>query len=95
MEPGALPFYRSPVFIGALITIGSSLASVVAPKLVTALGLNEPAGVAQATATISSVVTLAAGLFVAYKRKTSPLQPLTLTQKDADEHPLNQVIPPP
>lgn len=80
----AIPFYKSPVYIGAVVTILSTIASL-SPKLAAILG--NPDAISQSVTSIFSVIALGAGLFTAVKRKNSTVQPLTLTQGGADVHP--------
>jgi|SRR5580693_4982404 hypothetical protein len=80
---GALPWYRSPVYIGAVTTVLSTLLSL-SPKAATAIGLNTPGSVSSAVEAVFQIVALGAGIFTALKRQTSASQPLTLTQKGAD-----------
>jgi len=88
----ALPFYKSPVYIGAIVTILSTLASL-APKTFTALGLTSPDAISHTVDTVFQLIALGAGAFTAYKRSSSTIQPLTLTQASADVHP-GGVVPP-
>jgi hypothetical protein len=82
----AIPWYRSPVYIGAVVTILSTLASL-APKTFTALGLTSPDAISHTVDTVFQLIALGAGAFTAYKRSSSTAQPLTLTQTGADIHP--------
>ena len=92
-ETPAIPWYRSPVYIGAVVTILSTLASL-APKTFVALGLTSPDSISHTVDTVFQLITLAAGGFTAYKRSSSTMQPLTLNQASADAH-APGVQPPP
>lgn len=83
--PAAIPWYRSPVYIGAVVTVVSSLASV-APKAATELGLTSSDAISHLVDTVFGVVTVASGAYTAYKRSKSPVQPITMTQARADNH---------
>lgn len=89
----ALPFYKSPVYMGAVVTILSTLASL-APKTFAALGLTSPGAISHTVDIVFQLIALVAAAFTAYKRSQSPIQPLTLTQAGADVHP-GGVVPPP
>ena len=95
---GALPWYRSPVMVGAVVTILSTLAGL-APKAFAAVGLNNPTAIETAVASAFQVFALLAGVFTAVKRTTSTVQPLTSTQASADAHPATMAViaaaPPP
>ena len=82
----AIPWYRSPVYIGAVVTILSTLASLT-PKTFLALGLTSPDTISHTVDTVFQLIALVAGGFTAYKRSSSSIQPLTLTQSGADVHP--------
>lgn len=88
----AIPWYRSPVYVGAVVTIISTLLSLV-PKLAAALGLTSPDAISHAVDSAFQLVALAAGVFTAYKRQSSPDQPLTLTKTGAETHPANTPQP--
>jgi|ERR1700722_208836 len=83
---GALPWYRSPVMIGAVVTIISTLAGL-APKAFAAVGLNNPTTIETTVAAAFQIFALLSGIFTAIKRTTSAVQPLTTTQAAADAHP--------
>jgi hypothetical protein len=82
----AIPWYKSPVMIGAVVTILSTLAGL-APKAFAAIGLNNPTAIETAVASAFQIFALLAGIFTAIKRTTSAVQPLTATQAGADAHP--------
>lgn|SRR5512146_1166605 len=85
--PGAIPWYQSPVYIGAVVTIVTTLASV-APKLATELGLTSADAISHFVQTILGSVALVSGLFTAWKRGTSSVQPITMTKAAAQNHPV-------
>lgn len=78
-----IPWYKSPVYIGAVVTVLSTLASL-APKLFALVGLTSPEAINTAVQAGFQVIALLAGIFTAVKRQTSPIQPLTISQKSAD-----------
>jgi len=80
---GALPWYKSSVYIGAVTTVVSTLVSL-SPKAAVALGITTPGDVGPMVESVFQVIALLAGAFTAIKRQTSAAQPLTLTQKSAD-----------
>lgn len=88
----AIPWYRSPVYIGAIVTILSTLASL-APKTFSTLGLTSPDSISHTVDTVFQFIALGAAVFTAYKRSNSTVQPLTLTQAAADAHPAASVPP--
>jgi hypothetical protein len=87
---GALPWYRSPVMIGAVVTIISTLAGL-APKIFAAIGLDNPTAIQSAVAAAFQVFALLSGIYTAVKRSNSTVQPLTTTQAKADAHPATVV----
>lgn len=76
----ALPWYRSPVFVGAVVSIIS--------QLLVLIGKQDLIPVDVLTRNVEAffqIVALGAGLYSAWKRKTSDIQPLTVSKKAADE----------
>ncbi len=93
----AIPWYRSPVFVSAAVSVVSSLIGLT-PRLAVALGLTSPGAIQSAVDSVFQVIGLGAALYAAVKRQSSEIQPLTLSQKAADAHPANTptpVAPPP
>jgi hypothetical protein len=88
---GALPWYKSPVMIGAVVTIISTLAGL-APKAFAAVGLNNPTAIETTVASAFQIFALLAGVFTAVKRTTSAVQPLTASQAGADAHPATMAV---
>lgn len=94
MDPlPAIPWYRSPVFIGAVVSIVS--------QLLVLTGLTDkvsPEDVAKYVDAVFQVIALAAAVFAAVQRQRSTIQPLTMTQAGADKagqaksHPLVVVL---
>jgi hypothetical protein len=80
----AIPWYKSPVYIGAVVTILSTITSL-SPKLAALLG--SPDAISQNVTAFFSLVALGSGIFTAVKRQNSAVQPLTMTQAAADVHP--------
>lgn len=76
----AIPWYASPVMRGAVVSIISQLVAILGLHVTTDALTNDVGAVFQ-------VIAIGAGLYSAYKRKTSTVQPLTLTQTGADLHP--------
>lgn len=79
----AIPWYRSPVFVGVLVSAVAQvipLAGIVGVKL----NLTEDQ-LTQAAQGVLQLVSFGSALYALVKRKTSPLQPVTMTQKKADE----------
>lgn len=83
LAPVALPWYRSPTYIGAVVTVLSTLASL-APKLFAAVGLTDPAMINTAVQAGFQVIALIAGIFTAVARAKSTVQPLTATKAGAE-----------
>lgn len=84
----AIPWYQSPVMIGAVVSIVS--------QLVVLFGLNiAPDVLSKDVDAVFQVLALAAAGYAAWKRKTSAVQPVTLTQKRADTHPATLASAPP
>jgi hypothetical protein len=88
---GAVPWYTSPVYIGALVTVISTLATL-APKAANALGLTTPGAIQTSVQNVFGVIALLSGIFTALKRQSSTVQPLTLTQAQADIHPATKQV---
>lgn len=82
----AEPWYTSKVYIGAVTTIASVLASL-APKVFAALGLTSPDAVNVAVTSVFQVFALLAATYTATARAKSSVAPLTLTKVGADNHP--------
>ena len=82
----AIPWYKSPVYIGAVVTILSTLGSL-SPKLAGLLGISTAADTATLVNNAFGIIALVAGVFTAIKRQTSIIQPLTLTAASAAAHP--------
>lgn len=85
--PSAIPWYQSPVYIGAVVTVVSSLLSV-APKLATELGLTSSDAISHLVDTVFGFVALLAGSYTAWKRANSSVQPITMTKAGAANHPV-------
>lgn len=87
-------WYRSPVFVGALVSVLCQILALIG------FGGIATEDVAKAVDGILQLVAIAAGAYAVWKRKQSTVQPLTLTQKGADNHPNTianaaPVLPPP
>lgn len=87
---GALPWYKSSVYIGAVVTTLSTLA-VLAPKAAAALGLTSPDAINATVNSVFEVITLVAGVFTGIQRARSTVQPLTATASAAEAHPTTAV----
>lgn len=83
MSLPAIPWYRSPVLIGAVVSVISQL-----------IVLGEPLGlrlnwtseeITTGVSAVFQVIALAAAGFAAWKRYRSPAQPVTLTAAKAEE----------
>jgi hypothetical protein len=79
MEPPALPWYRSPVYIAGITQLMSML--VVAAGLQTALPIEAINGYVEAVFVAIGVI---AGIVGEIKRRKSAVQPLTLTKAGAE-----------
>jgi hypothetical protein len=88
---GAIPWYKSPVMIGAVVTVLSTILGLT-PKLAAALGLTSPGAIQTTVDAAFQMIALVAAIVVAIKRQGSTLQPLTLTQAGADAHPSNAAV---
>jgi hypothetical protein len=83
---GALPWYKSPVQVAQVATFLSA-AIALFPKLGTLLGLTTPEQVANFVQTAFGAITLIAPIVGTILRAKSKIQPLTLSQTAADNHP--------
>jgi hypothetical protein len=83
---GALPWYKSPVQVSQVAT-GLSAAIALFPKLGTLLGVTTPADVTTFVQTLFGAIALIAPIVGTVLRARSKIQPLTLTQGNADSHP--------
>jgi hypothetical protein len=73
-------WYQSAVMRGAVVSIVSQLVAI--------LGLHVTSDeLANDVGAVFQVIAICAALYSAYKRKSSTIQPLTLTQTGADLHP--------
>src|SRR5580698_6102714 len=83
---GALPWYKSPVQVAQVATFLSA-AIALFPKLGTMLGITTPADVTNFVQTAFGAIALIAPIVGTVLRAKSTIQPLTLTQTSADNHP--------
>lgn len=77
------PWYTSRVVIAAVISILSQ-GAVLFPKLFIALGLTDPSKIGSAVEAGFQSIALISAAYAAIARVRSPVAPLTLTQKAAD-----------
>jgi len=82
----AIPWYRSQVMISQVVTFVSAVTALV-PKLATTLGLTSADVINQSVTTVFGAIAVVATIYGAIQRARSTIQPLTLTQADADIHP--------
>lgn len=82
----ALPWYKSPVMISQVVAAVSAFAEV-APKIATTMGLTSADAINQTVTGAFGVIALGAAIYGGIKRAQSRLEPLTLTQSGADQHP--------
>src|SRR5271155_717257 len=78
-----IPWYKSPTFVSATVTIVSSLV-VLVPKAGVILGLTSPDSINVAVNALFEMITLIAGAVTAISRGKSTVQPITTTQAAAD-----------
>lgn len=83
---GAAPWYKSPVQIAQVTSLLSALVAM-CPRVGVVLGLNSPNDVSNAVTTVFAFIAIAAPLVGTVLRARSTIQPLTLTQASADNHP--------
>ena len=83
---GALPWYKSPVQIAQVATFLSA-AIALFPKLGTILGVTTPTDVTNFVQTAFGAIALIAPIIGTVLRARSTIQPLTLSQTAADNHP--------
>jgi len=76
----AIPWFQSPVMIGAVVSILSQALAIFGVQVA-------PDTINKDVTAVFQVIAIGSGLYSAYKRKTSTVQPLTLTQTGADIHP--------
>jgi hypothetical protein len=88
---GAIPWYKSPQQIG-LVTTALSAAIALFPKLGPLIGVSTPAEATVWVQTIFGFIALVAPLVGSVVRARSTLQPLTLTQGNADVHPATLAV---
>jgi hypothetical protein len=84
--PVAIPWFKSPQTIG-LITTFVAAAVALFPKAGIALGLTSPGAISTAVSNVAGVIALLAPLVGTIFRVNSDVQPITLTQAAADNHP--------
>lgn len=75
----ALPWYRSPVFVGAVVSIISQLLVLIGKQDLIPIDV-----LTRNVEALFQFIALGAGLYSAWKRKTSDIQPLTITKKAAE-----------
>jgi hypothetical protein len=83
---GALPWYKSPVQVAQVATFLSA-AIALFPKLGTMLGVTTPTDVTNFVQTVFGAIALIAPIVGTVLRARSKIQPLTLSQSSADNHP--------
>lgn len=90
----ATPWFRSPVAVGILVSL-VTLMTLLFPRVAVILGLVDPASIQTFVesllgnvGTIMAAIGVLANLVALVKRVRSQIQPLTLTQKGADSHPV-------
>ena len=79
---GAAPWYTSRVFIGLLVTFVTQILAVSGLSKYLAAG-----DVPKIVDAGLQLFAIASAAYALHKRQASEMQPLTLTQKGADEHP--------
>lgn len=79
---GAIPFYKSPIYLSAMGTVLGALTTLY-PKVAATLGINTTAGATAFIELVGAVMTLAGGGIIWIIRQVSKLQPVTLTAKAA------------
>jgi hypothetical protein len=85
--PGAaIPWYQSSVQKGHLITAISALIAL-SPRIAKMLGLTTPDAVASLVEVVFGIGAFVGPVIGSFIRAHSTLQPLTLTQGNADVHP--------
>ena len=82
MEPSALPWYRSPVYVGIVTTIVSGLLSLIGKADLFPVEM-----VNTAIEAVFGLIAAVALLVAERKRRKSSLQPITLTKAGADAVP--------
>jgi hypothetical protein len=85
--PTAIPWYKSPQTIG-LITTFVAAAIALFPKAGVLLGLTSPNEIQTAVSNAAGVVAVIAPFIGTIVRAKSTVQPITLTQAQADNHPV-------
>jgi hypothetical protein len=87
---GALPWYQSPVMIAQVVTAITAFTAI-APQVAVKFGLTDQSAITNTVSSLFGVIAFIATLYGAFKRKTSTVQPLTMTQAAADVHPATAV----
>lgn len=87
----AIVWYRSPVFVGLIVSFISQVLAIVGVDSIA------PDAVAKLVDLGLQLLALGSAAYAVYKRKTSALQPLTVTTKGAVNHPqtIANASPPP
>lgn len=80
-----IPWYESRVFIGAVVAILSQLVVLLGKQDVIPVE-----AISQKVEAVFQIIALAATLYAAVKRKTSDIQPLTLTKRSAEDQSTKQ-----
>lgn len=87
---GATPWYKSSVQISLIASFVSAFIALF-PKVGATLGLNTSDEVNSAVTTVFSFIAIIAPVVGGVFRAKSTIQPLTLTQAKADNHPATVV----
>lgn len=83
---GAVPWYQSPVQIAQITTFVSAFIAMF-PKIGAVLGMETPDKVNTAVTAVFGFIAVVAPFVGMVLRAKSKIQPLTLTQAKADNHP--------
>jgi hypothetical protein len=83
---GAIPWYKSPIYIAAMTTVLGAIATLY-PKAAAVIGINTPLGQTAFIELAGGLVTLAGGGVIWVMRQINKGQPITLTQAAANVHP--------
>ena len=82
----AIPWYKSPQTIGLVTTAVSALIALF-PKIGPAIGINSAADISTVVTNIFGTIAILAPIVGTIVRAKSTVQPITLTQSQADAHP--------
>lgn len=83
----AIPFWKSKVYMSAAVTVLSAFLAL-SPKIASAFGHPTTDAITTFVEAVFELAALISAGYTAHARQVSPAQPITFSQKAADNHPV-------